>query len=125
MAIPTDCATAFLSSWSSHRLSLKISERMICTHPGEVNLGQGQAGKRGGSWNNNPRNCRSAYRNNNNPRESNNNIGFRVVCSAPSTLRNQNWPMGIGRACLEESRPAPAMLALPDHPKINQKWLAW
>ncbi|HOX02952.1 MAG TPA: SUMF1/EgtB/PvdO family nonheme iron enzyme [Candidatus Paceibacterota bacterium] len=34
---------------------------------------------RGGSWNNNPQNCRSANRNNNNPDNRNNNIGFRVV----------------------------------------------
>jgi len=34
---------------------------------------------RGGAWNNNPRNCRSAYRNNNDPDERNDNIGFRVV----------------------------------------------
>ncbi|MBW4478687.1 MAG: SUMF1/EgtB/PvdO family nonheme iron enzyme [Tolypothrix brevis GSE-NOS-MK-07-07A] len=34
---------------------------------------------RGGSWNNNPENCRSANRNNNNPDNRNNNIGFRVV----------------------------------------------
>ncbi|MCE5250404.1 SUMF1/EgtB/PvdO family nonheme iron enzyme [bacterium] len=35
--------------------------------------------KRGGSWNNNARNCRSANRNRNNPSNTNNNIGFRVV----------------------------------------------
>ncbi|MEB3232233.1 MAG: SUMF1/EgtB/PvdO family nonheme iron enzyme [Leptolyngbyaceae bacterium] len=46
---------------------------------------------RGGSWNNNPRNCRSANRNRNNADNENNNIGFRVVCSSPSTLRCQNW----------------------------------
>ncbi|MGK7913120.1 MAG: SUMF1/EgtB/PvdO family nonheme iron enzyme [Synechococcus sp.] len=57
----------------------------------------GQASERGGSWANNPRNCRSAYRNNNNPRESNNNIGFRVVCEEPSTLRDRNWQVGICR----------------------------
>ncbi|MDR1154783.1 MAG: SUMF1/EgtB/PvdO family nonheme iron enzyme [Bacteroidales bacterium] len=34
---------------------------------------------RGGNWNNNARNCRSAYRNNNNPDNRNNNVGFRVV----------------------------------------------
>jgi formylglycine-generating enzyme required for sulfatase activity len=34
---------------------------------------------RGGSWNNNARNCRSANRNNNDPGNRNNNIGFRVV----------------------------------------------
>lgn len=34
---------------------------------------------RGGSWNNNAQNCRSANRNNNNPDNRNNNIGFRLV----------------------------------------------
>jgi formylglycine-generating enzyme required for sulfatase activity len=34
---------------------------------------------RGGSWNNNGRNCRSANRNNNEPSNRNNNIGFRLV----------------------------------------------
>jgi hypothetical protein len=34
---------------------------------------------RGGSWNNNPLNCRSAYRNNNHPTNRNNNVGFRVA----------------------------------------------
>ncbi|MBM4467633.1 MAG: hypothetical protein FJ014_19115 [Chloroflexi bacterium] len=36
---------------------------------------------RGGSWNNNQNNARCAYRNRNNPDNSNNNIGFRVVVS--------------------------------------------
>ena len=36
---------------------------------------------RGGSWNNNPQNCRIAYRNNNHPSNRNNNIGFRLVLS--------------------------------------------
>ncbi|MEI6412574.1 MAG: SUMF1/EgtB/PvdO family nonheme iron enzyme [Bacteroidota bacterium] len=34
---------------------------------------------RGGSWNNNPQNCRVAYRNNNTPGNRNNNIGFRLA----------------------------------------------
>jgi formylglycine-generating enzyme required for sulfatase activity len=34
---------------------------------------------RGGSWNNNPQNCRAAYRNRNAPANRNNNIGFRVA----------------------------------------------
>ncbi|MBN1558628.1 SUMF1/EgtB/PvdO family nonheme iron enzyme [candidate division KSB1 bacterium] len=34
---------------------------------------------RGGSWNNDAQNCRSAYRNNNDPGNRNNNIGFRLV----------------------------------------------
>jgi formylglycine-generating enzyme required for sulfatase activity len=36
---------------------------------------------RGGSWNNNPDNCRAANRNNNTPDNRNNNYGFRVVVS--------------------------------------------
>ncbi len=53
--------------------------------------GSGIGRKRGGSWINNPRNCRSAYRNRNQPSNRNNNIGFRVACVAPSTLLGQNW----------------------------------
>jgi formylglycine-generating enzyme required for sulfatase activity len=34
---------------------------------------------RGGSWNNNPSNCRVANRNNNTPDNRNNNLGFRVA----------------------------------------------
>jgi len=34
---------------------------------------------RGGSWNNNAINCRAANRNNNNPTNRNNNLGFRSV----------------------------------------------
>jgi formylglycine-generating enzyme required for sulfatase activity len=39
---------------------------------------------RGGSWNNNPENCRSASRNYND--NDNNNIGFRVVVGGASAL---------------------------------------
>ena len=42
---------------------------------------------RGGSWNNNPQNLRSACRNNNTTDNRNNNLGFRVA----STLLRQNW----------------------------------
>ena len=41
---------------------------------------------RGGAWNNNPDNLRSANRNNNQPDNRNNNVGFRVA----STLFRQN-----------------------------------
>jgi formylglycine-generating enzyme required for sulfatase activity len=34
---------------------------------------------RGGSWNNNARHCRIAYRNANDPRNRNHNVGFRPV----------------------------------------------
>ncbi|MEB3233019.1 MAG: SUMF1/EgtB/PvdO family nonheme iron enzyme [Leptolyngbyaceae bacterium] len=64
---------------------------------------------RGGSWNNNPRNCRSANRNRNNVDNRNNNLGFRLVCSSPSTLHRQSQWMGIHWECLEESRPVPVM----------------
>ncbi|WP_246275482.1 MULTISPECIES: hypothetical protein [Brasilonema] len=53
---------------------------------------------RGGSWNNNPRNCRSANRNRNARDNTNNNAGFRVVVARLSALLCQNWWMGIHRA---------------------------
>ncbi len=34
---------------------------------------------RGGSWNNEPQNCRAANRNNNGPTNRNNNLGFRLA----------------------------------------------
>jgi len=34
---------------------------------------------RGGSWDNEPRNCRMANRNGNSPRNRNNDLGFRLV----------------------------------------------
>ncbi|MCK4735642.1 MAG: hypothetical protein KAT65_24520 [Methanophagales archaeon] len=34
---------------------------------------------RGGSWNNNARDCRSANRNHNDPRNRDNNLGFRLL----------------------------------------------
>jgi hypothetical protein len=37
--------------------------------------------KRGGSWNNESRNARCAYRNRNQPDNSNNTLGFRLVLS--------------------------------------------
>jgi len=41
---------------------------------------------RGGSWNSDPVNCRSAYRINIFPRATFNPFGFRIVCSSPRTL---------------------------------------
>ena len=42
---------------------------------------------RGGSWDDYPRNCRSATRFNFAPVSRNNNIGFRISCLAPRTLQ--------------------------------------
>ncbi|MBX7168094.1 MAG: hypothetical protein K1X74_17290 [Pirellulales bacterium] len=42
---------------------------------------------RGGSWNNNARNCRSANRNRNMPDNRNNNMGFRVASTAGGASR--------------------------------------
>lgn len=42
---------------------------------------------RGGSWNNLPRHCRSAYRDKNDSIIRNLNVGFRVVCASPRPLQ--------------------------------------
>ena len=69
-------------------------------------------GKRGGSWNNNPANCRAANRNYKSPADRNNNLGFRVVCSVfPALFYRQNWQKGFCRAHSEESRPVPVRKA--------------
>ncbi|MFK8042673.1 SUMF1/EgtB/PvdO family nonheme iron enzyme [Congregibacter sp.] len=56
---------------------------------------------RGGSWNNNPDNCRSANRNRNARDNRNNNVGFRVVCAASCTLLSHlpvwAWLVRTGR----------------------------
>ncbi len=43
---------------------------------------------RGGSWNNNADNARCAYRNDNNPDNDNDNIGFRLATRAPRPAGN-------------------------------------
>ena len=66
---------------------------------------------RDGNWNDNARNCRSANRNNNNPDNRNNNIGFRAVL-APAQSRRAGltrppscpWTCGSG-AKSGETRP--------------------
>jgi len=46
---------------------------------------------RGGSWNNSAENCRPANRNNWNPGNRNNNLGFRLAASS----QLNRWPDGI------------------------------
>ncbi|MBK7409857.1 MAG: hypothetical protein IPJ40_18510 [Saprospirales bacterium] len=52
---------------------------------------------RGGSWNNNTRNCRVSNRNNNNPDNRNNNNGFRVVqhCAVFWPESSASRPRGV------------------------------
>ena len=50
---------------------------------------------RGGAWNNNANNARSASRNNNTPDNANNNIGFRC---ARGIRKAAGSPVGLGRA---------------------------
>lgn len=56
---------------------------------------------RGGSWDDDPRLCRSAcrYGNDADYGYSFDVVGFRVGCAAASTLLCQNWWMGIHWAC--------------------------
>jgi hypothetical protein len=48
-------------------------------HPERGGRSAGDRVLRGGSWNNNQDNARCRIRNRNNPHNSNNNIGFRLV----------------------------------------------
>ena len=52
---------------------------------------------RGGSFNNDQRNARCAYRNRNNPNNRNDNNGFRVVVAAHFSLRTH--------VCFQRTRP--------------------
>jgi hypothetical protein len=58
---------------------------------------------RGGSWNNNPRNCPSAYRNDNEPDNAINHVGFRVVCLPQHPSRSEPLE-GIPAAAPEASQ---------------------
>ena len=61
---------------------------------------------RGGSWNNNPRNLRSANRNRNDAENRNNNIGFRVAST------HRGWSRrGHGLAGRARVRPGPVMMS--------------
>ena len=75
--ITADAARASLQSWNAH----------LAHGPGD--MGRVAQLLRGGSWINNPRNCRSAYRNKRHPDNRDNNVGFRlcVFPPAPFTVR--------------------------------------
>lgn len=63
---------------------------------------------RGGSWNNNANNTRSANRNRNTPSNRNNNNGFRVLARL-NTLYRQNRQKGFCREHIESTRHDPVM----------------
>jgi len=69
---------------------------------------------RGGSWNNNARNCRSANRNRNNPDDRNNNIGFRLAsASAACKSRLCRSPVLHGAPERALLKPSPASCPVP------------
>ena len=67
-----------------------------------------RASLRGGSWNNEPENARSANRNRNDAGNRNNNVGFRVA----STARGLS-PRAHGRGGARKGRPGPVMTSAP------------
>jgi formylglycine-generating enzyme required for sulfatase activity len=58
---------------------------------------------RGGSWNNNARNCRSANRNNNDPTNRNNNLGFRVALAPAQPERRRTPRLTRPPSCLRDA----------------------
>jgi formylglycine-generating enzyme required for sulfatase activity len=56
----------------------RVSEQLVPS-PARFAVMGGQVEGRGGSWNNEARNARCAYRNRNNPDNRNNNLGFRAL----------------------------------------------
>ena len=74
----------------SARRNASVSARLGCpTLGGDLNTARRARGsnrvKRGGSWNNDAQNARAANRNNDDPSNRNNNLGFRL--SSPGALR--------------------------------------
>ena len=66
---------------------------------------------RGGSWNNNAQNARSAYRNRNEPDNRNNNLGFRcarVRVRIGRSAPDQAYHRGIAFAAFAKTIASPA-----------------
>lgn len=72
---------------------------------------------RGGAFNNNPRNVRCAYRNNNDPDNRNDNIGFRVVLS---TIAARNARRGSPCGPRQMAGPGPGRVPSADGPGEKQ-----
>ncbi|WP_204249723.1 SUMF1/EgtB/PvdO family nonheme iron enzyme [Gemmata sp. SH-PL17] len=76
---------------------------------------------RGGSWNNDGRNCRSANRNRTEPDDRNQNIGFRLA-AAPTRDRSprRNRPFTRPRRAAGKRRqPTGALVALANAPRVG------
>jgi hypothetical protein len=84
-------------------------------------LNGGQRVLRGGSWNNNPDNARSANRNRNNAGNRNNSIGLRLASTLvkpePVWSRSRRVCKRVSRVCHDENgrgmRPARALALVP------------
>lgn len=77
------------------------------TNPGILGPERGHHVWRGGSFNNNRRNARSSYRNNNQPDEQNQNLGFRLAggCGTGVTACCQSPAEESAGACHATSGP--------------------
>ena len=71
---------------------------------------------RGGSWNNNAKNLRSANRNKNEPDNRNNNVGFRLVNTKPCQI---NEVQGFHFSALALSR----QLTCAGFCRTNKHWV--
>ena len=87
---------------------------MIAT--GDLALKASNRVLRGGSWNNNGRNVRSAYRNHNEPDNRNNNTGFRLSQLTPCQAAGMDQPIVLSaeaHAAVANSGVAGVVLVVP------------
>jgi len=90
---------------ASDAFCLLVDMRPACVQPHPCQAPSSRV-LRGGSWNNNPQNLRSANRNRNNPTNRNNNNGFRVASTLTARVA------AFTDAAREQRvRPGPAMLS--------------
>jgi len=83
---------------------------------------------RGGSWNNNWNNVRAANRNNNNPDNRNNNIGFRCAAAGPGVFLKGQVRRVHGRGAgaeREELQTCSRLGRLGAQPKKNRPRPVW
>jgi hypothetical protein len=74
---------------------------------------------RGGSWNNNANNCRSANRNNNDPSNRNNNNGFRL---ASTRMGAGTGPLAGGPGERERVQGAFLLTAVGEEEDVRPVW---